>query len=324
MWILILAQWVYASPVLVKAPETDLQTYQVFLENSDNTRPSDIDIPCSERSDVEQYYHSANDNFLNGSLEKAKIDFTHIANIQWNCDWKSKDREIISESLLRLSQISTSEIEQKKWLRAAVEFDPQMSPNAQLFPPPFLKNFEATKKDLNFSVISLTKYYDTYVKLFRNGRTITVSKKTIKIPLGRARFTFVSDSHAPRTLVLNGEDLQKQTVTSAAYIDGDCKSHRFQKPSAWNQDTRLFFSPECIVDSTSAPLLTQALTAPASLNSIDQQLQTDAQPRQRTWIERNYIWVGAAIVGAVLISAEMNNRKQTQTVITPSNSVDSR
>lgn len=323
MWILFFLQWAHSTTVLVKAPQTDIYAYQVFLENSDNTRPSDIDLPCPERYELENYSFSANDYFLNGSIEKAKEVFVQISDLQWSCDWKPKEREIIFESLLRLSQIPSSEGDQKKWMRSAVEFDPQGSPNSLLFPPPFVKDFEDTKKSLHFQTLSLAKYYDTYVKVYRNGRAFSVNKKHIKIPNARARFTFVSDSHKPQTIVSDVSELQKKTIESSPYIHGDCKSFQFQKPPTWNHDTRLFFNPECIVESTSPSRLAETAVVTPS-NTLEQQLRSEPSRLKPTWIERNYLWVGAALVGAVLISAEMSNRKQTQTVITPSNSADNR
>lgn len=324
MWILLLVQMVFGAEVLVKAPQSDVYTYQVFLENSDHTRPSDIDLPCPVRDDLQQYYHSANDNYLNGSLDKAKSEFLEISQLQLSCDWKSKERQQITESLYRLSQLTSSMIDQKTWMRAAVDFDPAQTPDKKLFPPPLLKLFDDIQKEQTFKVIAMSKYYDTYTRILRNGRSFQIDKKTLKFPEGQARFTFLSDSHAPKTVVVTATALQRSNIESAAFINGDCKSFQFQKPPTWKSGTRLFFSPECIVDQQVNTILAETINSPSSTfatNPIEQQIRADSMPRKPTWIERNYLWVGAALVGAVLISAEMNKRKDTQTVITPSNSM---
>lgn len=332
MWILLLIQTVLASPVLIKAPEADTSTYQVFLENSDAVAPSQIEIPCSARNTLEQHYLSANDNYVNGSLEKAKAEFLEMSELKWNCDWKSKERALISESLFRLSQLSNEPQEQIHWIQTAIEFDDKQSPDKKLFPPPLISQFEELLKKQTFTVLSTTKYYDTYTRIYRNGKPFSIDKKTLKFPDGQARFTFMSDSHTPKTLIITAAALVKTTVTSPAYIAGDCKKFHFQKPPQWTNGTRLFFSPECIVEQQSNSLLAEAMVSSPSLasgmttpmNPIGQQIQNDQAPRKKTWIERNYLWVGAALVGAVLISAEMNNRKDTQTVITPTNSLSTK
>lgn len=325
MWILFFLQTSFATTVLVKAPQADPYTYQVFIENSNSTRPSELELACPDRDDLEKFVASANDNYLNGSLEKSKKNFLAVSEIKWNCDWETKEREQIMFSLFRLAQLEQQAESQKAILQSAVDFDNRYNPDTKLFPPPLVELFETLKKVDDSAIISTNKYYDTFTKILRNGQPLPSQKKTHKIPSGTARFTFLSDSHQAKTLVISARDLEKTTITSSALIDGDCKSFEFKKPLSWQNPVQLFFSPECIVDQPVNALLAESTPVRSALlaqNSIEQQLQEQRSPRKPTWIERNYFWVGAALMGAVLISAEMNNRKDTQTVITPTNSAN--
>lgn len=327
MWIVLLIHMTFANTLMVKAPSVDDDTYHVFLENSDNVRPSDMEQACNEMEGLQQTYANANDNFLNGSVEMAKKQFADVAEKQWRCDWRKRERTTISEAFLRLAQMASSTEDKKDHLTALAHFDPSYRPAASLFPPPLVDEWIALTKLQRLKTISTNKYSGMYVKVLRNGQPHTIGKDSLQFPSGQARYTFLSDSHAPKTLIIGADELSHVHIQSTALISGDCKSFQFQKPVQWKGDVRLFFAPECIVERPENILLASKgmMTASPALstNAIDLQLAEDRVPK-KPWIQRNAVWIGtaAAIVGAALIVSHMNKNKETQTVITPSNSMN--
>lgn len=317
MWILLLSPFLFAQNIMVKAPYADIYAYQVFAENSDNLRPSQLELPCSEASILKQYSQTANDNFVNGSLETAKNYFLKIGNLKWKCDWKPKERQIIVEALFRLSQLEAAPSSQIEHIKTAIEFDEDLNMDDKLFPPPLIEIYQHQKAKSKTS--ALNKYYDTYSVVLRNGRPLKVSKDSLTVPSGKARYTFLSDSHAPISAVSDPHNLD---IQSAPLVSGDCSSFILNTPEQWSQSVKVFFGPECLVDQpkNSLALATSEIALKEELkNNIDHQLDADNRNKKPHWIERNYLWIGAAIVATVLISSEMNQRKDTQTVIRPTN-----
>lgn len=317
MWILLLSPFLFAQTIMVKAPSADIYAYQVFAENSDDLRPSQLELQCNEASVLKQYSQTANDNFLNGSLETAKNYFSKIGDLKWKCDWKTKERQIIVESLFRLSQLEIEPSSQLEHIKAAIEFDEDISMDNKLFPPPLIEIYQQQRS--KYKPSTLNKYYDTHPVVLRNGRPLKVSKDSLSVPSGKARYTFLSDSHTPISAV---SDPQNLDIQSAPLVSGDCSSFTLNTPEQWSQSVKVFFGPECLVDQpkSSLALASSERALKEDLkNNIDNQLETDQKNKKPHWIERNYLWIGAAIVATVLISSEMNQHKDTQTVIRPTN-----
>lgn len=328
MWILIFIHITFADVVMIKSPTADSDAYEVFLENSDNVRPSNIEQRCADSNNLQFLLNSANDHFLNGSVEMAKKQYSEIADLRWNCDWSKEQSHSISESLLRLAQVSEDSKQRTGFLQSLVQFDPNYSPSKSLFPPPLVSEYESISRELTHKTIPLTQFQNQFVKVLRNGRPYSLSIRKWRVPSGQARYTFLSDSHHAKSFVTTPEELALMNISTTPLVSGDCKNFQFQKPSQWHQSARLFFAPECIVDQPENSLLktpTALATANASLaaNAIDLQLAEDRQPK-KPWIRENAVWIAtaAALVGTALVVAEMSKRKETQTVITPTNTMN--
>ncbi len=322
MWILLFFQLAFADTVMVKAPQADPDTYQVFLENSDTIRPSDMELGCAVADQLHETFEQANDNFLNGSVELATKQFRDVSELQWSCDWRERDRKLISEAQMRLAQLAPSEEQKKSWLMTLSSFDPTYSPPTNVFPPPLVTDWNSARNSVSTKTLFVSKYSATYVKVVRNGRPFTIGKKSIKVPAGQARYTFYSDSHYPKTVIMEPNEIAQADLSSAPYLNGDCKNFEFQKPAQWKAGARLFFDPECVIEKPDNTLFTaQTLATPSvsSLpNAIDMQLEEDRMPK-KNWVRRNAVWIGtaAAIIGTAIVISEMSKRKDTQTVITP-------
>jgi hypothetical protein len=320
MFFQVLVNVAFASSVLVQAPNSNDNEYLVFSENSASVRPSELKEECLQSAQLQSYFLKANDHYINGSMENSKNFYKKVINMKWDCDWDGKQRGIIQWSYLRLAQVSNTQADTDHFLQELVDFDESIPPDASAFPPPVIEKYIKIKAEtarMNFN----TESFPVYAKILRNGKPL--GKGSVRIPTNTARFSFLSDSHHPVFKVLRSDDLYKMDIFSSPFVTGSCKDFHFSKPGKWFQDAEIFFSPDCIVDrpqnSLAAAIPSFKETNVVS-NPIEMQLQQDARTHRPTWIERNYIWVGTAIVGALVISAEMNKRKE-QTVITPSNSL---
>lgn len=322
MWIVFLSPMIFASNLLIKAPSADKYEYQVYCENSDSIRPSSLEPICKDQLPLQQYYQIATENTVTGSLDVAKNNLLQIIKLKWSCDWSAKDRSLIVDAFFRLAQLESSFEAQKTYIALAIEFDPWSVPSTKTVPPPLIEIYEAEKQKNPTVTIATNKYYDTYVKVLRNGKPFTIKENKLTFPKGIARYSFYSDSHHSITHTLDIVDLQKLNIRSEPLVIGSCKDFQTHTPKSWQQSHKLFFSQECIIDQPFHSLLdaNNASFLRSHTNKGETDWRNETVPSEPSWFVRNSIWIGTVIVAGILISAEMNNRKETQTVIRPTNS----
>ncbi|MCB9072005.1 MAG: hypothetical protein H6623_00155 [Bdellovibrionaceae bacterium] len=313
MFIVLFLTHVWAASIAVQAPTADTYEYQVYAENHNVQRPSEIVSPCRERSILQTLSAKSSDLFLNGSMEDARTHFKKITDLKWKCDWSKEDRALIHHAFLRLAQTSIAEA--KEWVFAAVHFDATLPIDSNVFPPPLVSLYKEKQRALNGLHLPPSTTWQPYVKILRNGESIID-----RVPTGKARFTFLSDSHEAVSMIMEGEELLHTLPSSTPFVQGDCKNFILNKSNKWHDSVEIFFDSTCVTMQPQGQLLAQtSLIAPQ--NAIDQQFMFDASPKKKTWLERNYLWVGAAVVGAIVLSIEMNQRKE-QTVTTPSHTIE--
>ena len=97
--------------------------------------------PYSSDEPLKPLLVKAQFHFLKGSLAKAREIFTEIDELKLHQSWSLKNREYIVYAQLRLAQMARSKNKRSFWLRQAWEFDGNIEPDENLFPPPIVKEW---------------------------------------------------------------------------------------------------------------------------------------------------------------------------------------
>jgi hypothetical protein len=311
--LLIILNMVNAS-WLVKAPSAHPQEFTVYSQNSDYQKISTYFLRCEEKSQLLEDFKRAQVLFLDGNLERAKQQFLIVTEKKWSCDWAESERQIILFSFLRMAQIEQEPPRQSHWLNQAVEFDTEWTPDNAVFPPPLIAQFSLVRRQTKLQKIVLPAFAQKFSALLRNGRFMSLSQLAIEANSGKARYSFVSDTYQIETVFVSLSELEQLSIQPQPFVVGDCDDFQLSENLKWIENVAVFHSLNCIKSSqktTSEPMMANAaspLQLPAAPDSI---------PLQKTWIQRNGLWLGTVIVGSLLLSYHLNNQDRAQTVAVP-------
>jgi len=294
----------------VKAPQANPHEFYVFAQNSEHKKVSQAFTQCPYSSEIQQTLREAQYSFLNSSLEKAQEKFSEISEKKWNCDWSELDRKAIVFTLFRLAQLTQLPSMQMNYLAEAINFDDSILPDKQVFPPPLVKLYHDTKKKMEVKEVLLPNFAQKYTALLKNGKFHSLANLSFKTYSLRSRITFVSDSYKAETMIILPEELQKTSLTPVPLVDGDCKNMKASSELSSLDDYKVFFSADCVVSSNNPILQAQGLPGIPTLET--------SVPRKKTWVERNWVWLGIAVAGAAIAIHQANQDDEPQTVRVPS------
>lgn len=315
MFLNLLISIAFASPLLVKAPNANSNDFFVYSQNNEIQKISSKSLLCSVDVDLQRLLKEAQFHFLNGSLEKSRTTFQIIADNKWNCDWKDDERKIITFAFFRLAQMSSSDSEQIQYLTDAINFDDKLNPDEVIFPPPTVELYNKLKKQLFKKSITLPDFAKKYSYVLRNGQFMNLSSMTMDTYSLRARYTFVSDTYKTESFTVTAAELIQSSINPVPLIEGDCGNYKLTPEIlALQQEIKIFFSNDCIVDSHSnsnEPLKTSARVSSQQIAFPD----SFPVPEKKTWIQRNYLWVGAAVVASLLIAHQIHENNEEQVTV---------
>jgi hypothetical protein len=305
------------GPWLVKAPQANPHEFFVFTQNTAESKVSQALTACEQSGKVTQLLKEAQFNFLNGSLGSAKEGFEKINDMKWSCDWKEDERKIITFAMFRLAQLSDNPAEQMNFLSDAIGFDDDIKPDASVFPPPLISLYNKTKQQLIRQPLILPDFTKKYSSLLRNGKFISLSNMAISSYPLRARLTLVSEAYLPETIVVTPEEFQAYQLEPRAMIDGGCDNFTVAKELE-SLPIKVYFSRDCVKIKEA-----QEAVAPLATFSPGLATETAMTPRKKTWLERNLLWVGVAVVSSVAIAymANQHGGDGQQTVVKPNNTL---
>lgn len=311
----------FASNILIKAPEANSGDFFVYSHQSKHQTISEHLLKCKNENQLNEDLKKAQFHFLNSDLEKARSHFQKIINQRWNCDWNSKQRKTINYAYYRLAQININKVEQMQLLTEAISFDENIPPNETLIPPPIVKMYQSIKKDLMPKTYSLPSEFKKFSHLLRNGKKISLNTGVLQLNPMKARYTFVSDSYLPESFILSPSQLENKTIDAEPLISGNCDNFQLSNEiqSADNQ-YEVYFSPDCQKNSTvTVASNTFRHTNPQTLSDKFAYEQTLPQTNKKSWLRRNYLWVGAAaILTSALIVHQMSQKDDSHSVVLPS------
>ena len=318
---LILLLNVVSASWLVKAPSSNPQEFAVYSQNSDYQKISTYFLRCAEKNQILEDFKKAQILFLDGNLDQAKQQFLLVTERKWSCDWAENERQLVLFSFLRMAQIEQDSARQTQWLTHAVQFDSEWTPDPSVFPPPLIEQFSAVRRQSIAQKIVLPAFSQKYSALLRNGRFISLAQLSLEAIGGKARYTFVSDTYQIETVFITLSELEQLTLQPQPLVLGDCNNFQVSENLKWVENVSVFFDLKCV--KTSQQLLTQSSSTNSdSVAKIAPQLQLptmpgDPAPPQKTWIQRNGLWLGTALVGSLLLSYHLKNQERPQTVAVP-------
>ena len=111
--------------------------------------------------------------------------------------------------------------------------------------------------------------------------------------------------------------MRSQGVDVRLFVElGDLfDAEAFAQNLKWIENVSVFFALNCVKSS-------QQISNSGAMAKIDSSLRLPVmpeapQPQQRTWIQRNGLWLGTAVVGSLLLSYHLKNQDRPQTVAVP-------
>ncbi len=299
---------------LVKAPSANPQEFAVYSQNSDYQKISAYFLRCEEKGQLLEDFKRAQLLFLDGNLDKAKQQFLVVTEKKWACDWAETERQIILFSFLRMAQIEPDAGRQIEWLVQAVQYESEWTPDASVFPPPLIAQYATVRRQITSQKIVLPAFAQKYSALLRNGRFMSLAQLSLEANAGKARYTFVSDTYQIETVFVALPELENLSIQPQPFVTGECSDFQINENLKWIENVSVFHSLNCIKSSqqTAMPSIVNAET-PMPLPTLPEA----TVPHQKTWIRRNGLWLGTAIVGSLLLSYHLNNQDQPRTVAVP-------
>ncbi len=274
---------------------------------------------------------SAQREYLEGSLEKAKQSFELLVKVSRDADWSIEERKSIFYAYLRLAQLS-EDTQRHNWLAEAVRFDFELSADKKIFPPPLLKELESIRRDeiFNSKNWDINGFKENIVYIRVNGKKYnTQYGGSIKLMNGQNRVVLVSNKKLPIVRILNINQILALTIPNSYFENPDCKNPVTDDvPASIKARAALYFDEGCILISESDHWVTK--TSALFLNNtkyttIESQLVTSGtvQPKIENHIDSeiksessNKLWliglVAAGITTALIISSKKSTDPSKQ------------
>lgn len=310
-----------AMPLSIKAPNADAGDFFVYQnKKNQQLRIQDLVI-CHAKSELDQNFKQAQYDYLNSDMAKSVIAYKKVIALQWHCDWKKQQHDRIFHSFLKLAQISQNKKDRMQLLFQAKAFSPKSQPNKSIFAPPIINLYNNIHLENYKKTVFLSKSFKEFHAVYRNGKKLGLADGQLTNTDIKARYTFLSTSYLPVTLIATLSEIEKNKIQVEPMVDGTCKNFNISsKIQNLQRPVTVFFSPQCqkqqgFNQQTIASF--PNITTPSS----DSSLTTSAQPfsKKKSWIRRNYWWVGAAILTSAILIHQNASKSEPQTVVVPTN-----
>ncbi len=323
MFLNVLISMTLASQWLVKAPEAHPQEFAVYAQNSAAEKISAHFLKCDLEQTLQEDLKKAQILFLDGDLLKAKKQFLKVIEKKWSCDWADDERQIISFSFFRLAQLEQDGPNPLRWIKEAVQFDDAYVADATIFPPPLIDAYKTNLQKNTLQKITLPLVAKKFSALLRNGRFISLSQLTVQARDGKARFTFVSDTYLVEKVFVSLKELETLSLEPQALVYGSCENFQLHESLQWLSQVSVFHRLDCVKSPTQNTQVTSSTLPTTQILSNFKNEQTAPQDvKTGSWLQRNGLWLGTAIVGSVLLTMHLNNQDREQRVMVPTTTLN--
>lgn len=303
--------------ILIKTPHISPSEFhaQVILNQRDSVTYSNWlrqQLPSpKEREKLLDLFELAQSLYLTSSLDEARLKWKLVASNSLNQDWDENSRKIISNSLMRLAQISYDDTQKKNFVLKSIAFDPGFNPSPQLYPPHLIKMYEDQLKSADlYETIYLRPKLRDFDKILINGKSVE-SPQAQLVRGEQFRLTLLSNEYARQVTILNTEEYQAWEPSKMALVSGPCENLKINKDLILNSNPNLELTPlqsglRCAPEETTPYNLTSISTSPKN-SPIEKTMAP--KPEDKFHLTRNQKWfmgVGLAVAGAYLY--HLNNK----------------
>lgn len=279
--------------------QTYATTHDKFLLSDylDATRPGQ-----ENDRQLKQKLERAQRAWLGGEIEQSRGEFRALTEMSLKADWRDGQREVLQMAHLRLAQTSSSGTERESWLDAAARLYGDIPPNAALFPPPLLAEYETSRKRVATATadIDLREAFTDFKYVLIDGRKIELSIEThVRLTPGLHRLTAYSDSHESVTEFLTAAQLRVLRLSPPSLTSGLCRQAKLRDRAELptSLDIEIYSGEACPQDIANALNGSRLISEPRSLpvDGPDEKTGTTTSSGGRTWL---WIVGGALIAGA--------------------------
>lgn len=307
MLMLALSLWnlATATPVLIQSKDADRLDYLAKIratgEWQSPTQWYQAHLPLPKQTDeLTLRLEEAQSALINSDTQLTQKKFSEILNLWTETDWDKQHRQVFLYSALRLAQFSTGLKDRDHWVMVAVSTGLDIEPEAELFPPPILKQYGQLKSKVSkLNPSSVLKNTD-WDAIIINGQ-ICDRQRCPEFPINQfpARITWISDRYQPvhensetSRIAENGFVAPKG---SKLWVEGDCSQPKISSGEFNLGETTPFFDRSCGKAKPIFPQSAHELSKPLPLPSVPNR-ENDSK-----WLRSPWFWAGAAAVTAAVI-----------------------
>jgi hypothetical protein len=245
-------------------------------------------------------------SWLSGDIEAARADFRALTELALKADWKNDQREAIQAAFLRMAQSSESGTERENWLESAARLYGDIAPEASLFPPPLMNQYDAIKTRMTTVSLDLADVFPDFRYVLIDGRKVDLALDShVSLSGGLHRLTALSDSHESVTEFMTAAQLRVLRLSPPPLIEGVCESARLRSHGALASgvDVEIYSGPACtpkiasVLDGARLVTAARASNGPPGppLTTLPSDATSEPATKSRTWI---YVVGGALLAGA--------------------------
>lgn len=253
---------------------------------------------------LQQAFESAQKTYLTQPLQDAVSQFAKVVEQRFEEDWDQPQIKLIHYALLRMAQ---HDRQKDQWLQEAIRWNPELEPDQDLFPPPFIAEWKSLKQQMKMRTWDLSAFKQNDETFIVNGEWFQ-SQDFIMRPEGTFRITLVSNRYLPITFKGTIEDLNTKMAGRIPFVRGTC-TYPDWNTQAQGQNLKVFFSPECQVAlrETKKKEFDLVPTASPSSSPMSERMPT---PKTASIIESKWFWIGAAVVTGFVAYNQMKPQKK--------------
>jgi hypothetical protein len=309
-------------------PQTD-PSYISLVDQLSKDRPSK-----AESTEFESKIERAQNLFVSGSEEQAQKAFLQICKLSRIADWNASQREALFYAFLRAAQLTKKNNERDDLMDQAARFAPDLDPDTQLFPPPFLTTYRdfRSREQKASTAYQIDEKFAGYDLVIVDGRRYETDKqKEFLLTPGEHRISLISNSRLPLTLEMNSSQLSVFRADSKPLALGSCEEPAISGLHELNLEAAsVMYGPDCIRSFTGTIWLKNdgkaqqiALlankTSYAEANNFSPSLKDEALMPSKI-SNKTWLWIGAgtAVVAASAFFIIQNQRSHRGQSVQPS------
>lgn len=303
--ILITLQLAHSAVVVIPAEHASEDDYNAFMEAHQEYRTPEQEIrkrPVNgheESSQLLKLFADAQAAFIGADPKTSMPIFESIVGQSALESWSASERSILFQSSLRLAQ-QESGSKRAHWLLRSLTVAPDQKPNAELFPPPLVQEWEAVKERtprIEARQLIPNGWQGIQVQGIYYDRD---SVAQLPITGEEVHLRWISNRFQSYSQVVALTKDKPPTLPQKPWLRGECHSPEYSKSAEVFAERKSFFDLSCRTDVE--PKADRLKFNPISTK--ENTLTMFEEPVRKPFYKSGWFWtgVGAAIVVAIVIS----------------------